>query len=127
MKENSTQGLAVPGSGLAVSATASKDVLTDILRDGAQRLLSQAVEAEVTSWLETHQHVVDDKGHRQVVGNGHLPARTVLTGIGSVEVRQPRVHDRRIVGKNDDGESVDVRGQPVDRFRSHVLPCYYTV
>ena len=65
--------------------------MTEVLRDGAQRLLGQAVEAEVQVWLESHRHVVDEDGHRQVVGNGRMPARTIITGVGPVEVRQRRV------------------------------------
>src|SRR3954471_16641663 len=73
----------------------SQDVLTDLLRDGARRLLAQAIEAEVAAWVDDHAHLKDDQGRRQVVRNGHLPERAILTGIGAVEVRQPRVRDRR--------------------------------
>src|SRR5438270_1431063 len=73
----------------------SQDVLTDLLRDGARRLLAQAIEAEVAAWLNDHAHLKDDQGRRQVVRNGHLPGRAILTGIGAVEVQQPRVRDRR--------------------------------
>src|SRR5258708_2193415 len=72
-----------------------QDVLTDLLRDGARRLLAQAVEAEVAAWIDDHAHLVDDQGRRQVVRNGHLPERAIQTGIGAVEVQQPRVRDRR--------------------------------
>jgi hypothetical protein len=71
------------------------DALTEVLRAGAQKLLVQAIEAEVADWFDHHQHCVDDHGHRQVVHNGHLPARSITTGVGPVEVRQPRVRDRR--------------------------------
>src|SRR4051812_12990861 len=71
----------------------SQDVLTDLLRDGARRLLAQAIEAEVAGWIDDHSHLVDDRGRRQVVRNGHLPGRAIQTGIGAVE--QPRVRDRR--------------------------------
>jgi transposase-like protein len=86
-------------------------VLTDILRDGAQRLLSQAVEAEVGEWIASHAHVTDQAGHRQVVRNGHLPKRTITTGVGPIEVQQPRVLDRRT-----DGEA--------EPFSSKILPPY---
>jgi len=111
-------------SSLAVPATTSGDVLTGILRNGAQRLLGQAIEAEVQGWLESHRLMVDEKGHRQVVGNGRMPARTIITGVGPVELRQRRVHDRRIVGVNNEGESIDGHGQPVERFSSKILPPY---
>ncbi len=72
-----------------------QDVLTDLLRDGARRMLAQAVEAEVDAWIDAHAHLKDQAGRQQVVRNGHLPGRTIRTGIGEVEVKQPRVHDRR--------------------------------
>ena len=89
----------------------SQDVLTDILRDGARRLLAQAVEAEVTAWIDDHAHLVDDRGRRQVVRNGHLPGRAIQTGIGAVEVQQPRVRDRRPAAQR-------------EGFTSAILPPY---
>ena len=62
----------------------SRDVLTEILRDGAQRLLWQAIEAEVADWIERHASLTDGLGRRQVVRNGHHPARTLVTGVGPV-------------------------------------------
>lgn len=88
MRESSNPIVSLP-------AASSHDVLSGILRDGAQRLLTQAIEAEVAEWIDSHRHVQDGAGHRQVVRNGHLPQRTLLTGVGAVEVRQPRVLDRR--------------------------------
>ena len=117
MNENTAPGLAMP-------AMTSRDVLTEVLRDGAQKLLGQAIEAEVQEWLESHKHVVDQNGHRQVVGNGSLPTRSIITGVGPVEVSQRRVHDRRIVAVNDSGESVDAGGQTIERFSSKILPPY---
>ena len=102
----------------------SRDVLTEVLRDGAQRLLTQAIDAEVSEWIERHAEVLDDDGRRRVVRNGRHPARTIVTGIGPVEVAQQRVHDRRIVGTDDNGQDVDAAGQPVERFRSSILPPY---
>src|SRR5262245_31304224 len=107
-------------SSLAMPVATSRDVLTEVLRDGAQRLLGQAIEAEVEDWLESHRPIVDENGHRQVVGNGRMPARTIVTGVGPVEISQRRVHDCRIVGENDEGESVDAQGQIVERFRSKI-------
>lgn len=82
-------------STLLLPADSTHDVLTGILRDGARRLLAQAVEAEVAEWIDAHAHLTNEAGHRQVVRNGHLPKRTLLTGVGTVEVEQPRVLDRR--------------------------------
>ena len=72
-----------------------QDVLTDLLRDGARRMLAQAVEAEVAAWIDARDHLKDAAGHRQVVRNGHLPGRAIQTGLGEIGLRQPRVHDRR--------------------------------
>lgn len=79
----------------------SEDVLTGILREGAQRLLATAVEAEVSDWIDSHAHLTDGDGHRQVVRNGHMPERSITTGLGDVQVRQPRVHDRRPEGEKE--------------------------
>src|SRR5262245_55125566 len=87
------------------------DVLTEVLRAGAQKLLAQAIEAEVADWIDQHQHCRDADGHRQVVRNGHLPARTITTGIGPVEVRQSRVRDRRPADQ-------------AEKFSSQILPPY---
>src|SRR3954452_833035 len=72
-----------------------QDILTEILRDGARRMLAEAVEAEVAAWIDGRAHLKDRAGRRQVVRNGHLPERTIQTGIGPIEVKQPRVQDRR--------------------------------
>ena len=109
---------------LAMPAATSRDTLTDIIRDGAHRLLAQAIDAEVATWIENHKHVVDANGHRAVVRNGHMPTRSILTGVGTVRVTQPRVHDRRIVGENEQGESINTDGLSVERFRSKILPPY---
>jgi transposase-like protein len=102
----------------------SRDILTEILHDGAQRLLAQAIEAEVVDWIDRHAEVVGDNGHRQVVRNGHHPSRTILTGVGLVTVTQPRVHDRRIAGVDENGQAIDSAGQALARFRSSILPPY---
>lgn len=87
------------------------DVLTEILREGAQTLLTQAVEAEVAEWIERHAHLKDENGHQQVVRNGRLPQRKITTGLGPIEIRQPRVHDRRDENK-------------AEKFTSKILPPY---
>src|SRR5262245_3532318 len=96
---------------VSLPAASSQDVLTGILREGAQLLLSQAIEAEVAEWIESHQHVRNAAGCRQVVRNGHLPKRTLLTGVGPLEVRQPRVLDRRTT-------------EEAEPFSSKILPPY---
>ncbi len=77
------------------------DALTEILRDGAQRLLTQAVQIEIQQWIDARTDQVDAQGHRQVVRNGYLPERLVLTGMGAVAVKQPRIEDRRPEGQRE--------------------------
>ena len=70
------------------------DPLTEVLRNGARALLAQAIEAEVAEFLAKHVDLKTATGLRRVVRHGHLPEREVMTGIGPVGVRQPRVRDR---------------------------------
>src|ERR1700704_4417603 len=70
------------------------DQPTEILRNGARALLPRRVEAEVADFLGKHADLKAEDGHRRVVRHGHLPEREVMTGIGPVTVRQPRVRDR---------------------------------
>ena len=86
-----------------------EDPLTEVLQAGARKLLAQAIEAEVASFLEAYAALVDDAGRRRVVRNGYLPERAIQTGIGPVSVRQPRVRDR---------------GDGAIRFTSAILPRY---
>jgi len=118
LEDAETCGAAGPNPGLRV------DSLTEFLRNGAQRLLQEAIEREVTGWIEGHGELTDERGRKQVVRNGHHPSRELTTGIGQVEVTQPRVLDRRIVGKDEEGRDVDADGRPVIRFRSSILPPY---
>ena len=90
------------------------DQLTDVLRNGARALLAQAVEAEVADFLGTHADLKTEDGHRRVVRHGHLPEREVMTGIGPVAVRQPRVRDREAAA--DDPERI--------HFSPAILPPY---
>ena len=73
----------------------SEDPLTKILREGARKLLAQALEAEVAAYIEKFSDVKDDMGNRMVVRNGHHPERTIQTGLGDVAIRQPKVNDKR--------------------------------
>src|SRR5436305_3496930 len=70
------------------------DSLTEILRSGARALLTQAVEAEVGDFLHRHADLKTEAGRRRLVRHGHLPEREIMTGIGPVAVRQPRLRDR---------------------------------
>jgi transposase-like protein len=88
------------------------DPLTEVLRNGARVLLAQAVEVEVASFVDEHAAQRTEDGRRRLVRHGHLPAREIMTGIGPVAVRCPRVRDR--IGE----------GAERIRFSSAILPPY---
>ena len=104
MEENNVIALRQPGD--------IADPLTEALRNGARALLAQAVEAEVAEALSAHTHLTTEDGRRRLVRHGHMPERTIQTGIGPVAVRQPRVRDRG----GADGERI--------QFSSTLLPRY---
>jgi putative transposase len=91
----------------------SQTELDELLRQGALRMLRQALEAEVESYLARHRDARDDDGHALVVRNGKGAPRQVVTGTGTLEVQAPRVNDRR---RADDGTR--------QRFTSELLPPY---
>jgi putative transposase len=86
--------------------------LDELVREGARRMLAAALEAEVDAYLAAHLAERDEHGRRLVVRNGHARQREVLTAAGAVQVRTPRVDDRR---------SDPVSGERI-RFRSVILP-----
>ncbi len=86
-----------------------RDALTEVLRRGARQLVAQAVEAELGELLAVHAGRRTAEGRSAVVRNGYLPEREIVTGIGKVPVRIPRVRSR-------DGEAVT--------FRSALVPPY---
>jgi putative transposase len=88
------------------------DPLTEVLRSGARALLAQAVDAEVAALLSVHAEELTTDGRRRLVRHGYLHEREIMTGIGPVAVRCPRVRDRL-------GE-----GSERIRFSSAILPPY---
>ena len=96
-----------------VPSSSAQDTLTDVIREGARKMLAAALNAEVEEYLERFSGDLDSDGHRRVVRNGYLPARAILTGVGSLEVKQPRIEDH----------GVDEAGER-RRFRSKILPPY---
>jgi putative transposase len=87
-------------------------ILEELARQGAQQLLAQALEVEVEEFLEKHQGKTDVEGRRQVVRNGYMPARQLVTGIGRLRIVQPRVDDRQLKESEE------------PRFSSQILPRY---
>ena len=71
-----------------------KSLLEEIIREGARNLLQAAIEHEVNEYISSLSDKTDEKGRRMVVKNGFLPERSILTGIGPIPVKQPRVRDK---------------------------------
>jgi transposase-like protein len=106
MQENHTVGLKVNPENLV------KQPLDEIVRLGAQELLTRALEVEVGLFVERYQYIIDDQMNRLVVRHGHHRARKIITGAGQVEVRVPRVDDRVL------------EAQDEPRFASQIVPAY---
>src|SRR5881392_1102873 len=88
------------------------DPLTEVLREGARALLAQAVEAEVAAFLGSHANRQTEDGRQRLVRHGHRPERAIMTGLGPVPVRAPRIRDRTGAGEGR------------IRFTSAILPPY---
>ena len=73
----------------------ARSVLDGILREGAQRMLQEAIQMEVEEYISKNAGQQDSAGHRLVKRNGYLPERKIVTGAGKVSVKQPRVRDGR--------------------------------
>jgi len=89
------------------------DPMTALLRQGARRLLTAALEAEIDVFVNQYRDIQDDQGLQRVVRNGYLPEREIQTGIGQVPVKAPRVRDRQ----------PDLRKGRI-RFTSAIVPPY---
>ncbi len=85
------------------------DALSELVRQGARQIIAQAVEAELKEFLAQYQSLKDDQGRQAIVRNGYLPERTIMTGIGEVEIQVPKVRDRN-------GSGI--------KFNSSLLPPY---
>lgn len=106
MKKNNPESFINPEENIA------QHPLDEIVRRGAKRMLEQALEIEIDSFVERYQYVLDDGGRRLVTRNGYSPERKIVTGAGQLEVRTPRVDDRVL-------EKVNER-----RFTSNLVPRY---
>jgi len=95
-----------------LKAASGRETLDLVVREGAQRMLHQALQAEVAAYLERHPER-DARGRALVVRNGTARARQVTCGAGTLTVSAPRVNDRRR----------DAAGQR-QRFTSQILPPY---
>ena len=86
----------------------SKSALERLISEGARRMLKEALEVEVAEYIEKHAHLRDGNGRLVVVRNGSLPERELVTGVGPLEIKQPRVRD----------------GREGEKFTSAILPPY---
>ncbi len=85
------------------------DALTDLLKSGAQQLIHHAVQVELEELLTANMHRLTDHGKAAVVRNGYQPEREILTGVGAVSVKIPKVRSK-------DGEPIS--------FHSALVPPY---
>jgi putative transposase len=91
------------------SSESFNDALTQLVRQGARQIIAQAVEAELKEFLAQYQSLKDDQGRQAIVRNGYLPERTIMTGVGEVEIQVPKIRDRS-------GSGI--------KFNSSLLPLY---
>jgi transposase-like protein len=103
----------VPGEGSGHEAGQdSSSLIDEIVREGARRMLAEALQAEVDAYIAAHAAERDENGRRLVVRNGYHESREVLTSAGAIEVTVPRVNDKRT--DPDTGER--------KRFSSAIVP-----
>jgi putative transposase len=109
VRKSSIEGAFAP----VLSIGGFEDELTSLLREGAQRMLKAAVEAEVAEYIHVNREHMDREGKRLVVRNGHHPERNIQTGLGLIPIKKPKINDKRI----------DEQGERM-RFESQILPAY---
>ena len=87
-----------------------KSPLEEIIREGARKLLQSAIEREIADYMEALNSAYGTGSSRKaVVRNGFAPERSILTGIGPISIKQPRIRDRR---------------EKKESFTSSILPRY---
>jgi Transposase, Mutator family len=106
----------VPGDGSGEEGVkdGSPSLIDEIVREGARRMLAEALQAEVDAYIARFAGERDERGRRLVVRNGRDQPREVLTSAGAVEVTAPRVNDKR---------TDPVTGER-QRFSSAILPLW---
>jgi transposase-like protein len=87
------------------------DLLTEIAREGARRMLAEALRAEVDAFVAGFADETLPDGRQRVVRHGHAPSRSIQTGIGPIEVTRAKVRDR-----------ASVPSEEKIRFTSAILP-----
>ena len=89
-----------------------ESILREVARQAAQKMLQKALEAEAVAYLNSFAEMTDENEHRAVVRNGHAPERTILTGVGALDLRRPRIDDRKAAAEDPEHP----------RFVSGILP-----
>ena len=67
--------------------------LEEVIREGGRRLIQSVLEEEVNSWVESMSHICDEKGKKLIRRNGYMPTRAIQTGLGPIEIKQPRARN----------------------------------
>ncbi len=76
------------------AAPTARSILDELVREGGRRMLQAAIEGEVEEFVAQFGNTVDIEGRRVIVRNGYLPERNLVTGVGPITIKQPRVRDR---------------------------------
>lgn len=103
-------------------------LLEQIAREGAKKMLQVALENEVDEFLEKHSHIKDEDGKQAAVRNGYMPERSITTGLGPLEIKQPRIDDRMLKNTTDhEGFSSDILPKYLRRIPSidNLIPALY--
>ncbi len=100
------------GNDSEVLKSETESVLDQVLREGARKMLIHALELEVEDYINAHKHERDQNNQRKVVRNGYHAQRKIVTGAGQMQIKVPRVDDRKLKSKRE------------DRFTSAILPTY---
>ena len=96
-----------------IKEESSWSVLEQVARQGAQKMLQLALENEVEEFILKHSNLKGENGKKVVTKNGYMPAREIVTGMGPLPIKQPRIDDRNLKDYN-----------RYDRFTSNILPRY---
>ena len=106
----------------------SGNILDEILQEGARKMLQFAVEREVSDFLEKTKIFKDSEGKSLVFRNGHAPEREILSGIGLIKIKKPRIDDRKLRASTDNqGFSSEILPRFLRRVPSidNLLPILY--
>jgi len=87
--------------------------LEQIAREGARKMLQLALENEVDEFVQKQSILRDENSKKIVSKNGYMPERDIVTGIGPLTIKQPRVDDRNLKNYSN-----------MARFTSNILPRY---